>query len=84
MSNAQDMCTICTAPFKKAEVLVRYVTWGEKQPAEKLGHLDCVMYLSKAEDRNHPPRLEDRIAELEQSHSRSVANLAARITKLGG
>lgn len=49
----QDMCPICVEPFKEGEVLVQYVTWGKN--AGKLGHFDCVMALSKAEERNHPP-----------------------------
>jgi len=53
----QDMCPICTQPFKPDEVLVRYMTWGKGTAAESLGHLDCVMYLSKTEeDRKHPPQ----------------------------
>ncbi|WP_281717985.1 hypothetical protein [Pandoraea apista] len=56
MSITQDMCPICTEPFKRDEVLVRYLTWGKGTTAEQLGHLDCVMYLSTTEeDRKHPP-----------------------------
>lgn len=55
MSVQQDMCPICVEPFKKDEVLVQYITWGKGQAVGKLGHLDCVMTLSKAEERNHPP-----------------------------
>lgn len=84
MPNNQDMCPICTEPFKKNEVLVRYLTWDKKQLPDKFGHLDCVLYLSKTEGREHPPTLEGRIAELEKNHSRAVAKLAERITKLGG
>lgn len=57
MSNAQDMCPICAEPFQKDHVLVRYVTWGESTPVERLGHLDCVLFLSKTElHRTHPSR----------------------------
>lgn len=84
MSNTQDICPICTEPFKDDEVLVRYVTWGKKQLAEKLGHLDCVLHLSKSEVRNHPPSPERRIAALEKRHSSAVESLGARITQLGG
>lgn len=84
MTNKQDMCPICTEPFKKDEVLVNYLTWDKDQHSDKLGHLDCVLYLSKTEERKHPQTLEVRIAALEKNHSRAVANLAARITSLGG
>lgn len=84
MAINQDTCPICTLAFKNGEALVRYVTWGEKQSLEKLGHLDCGLYLSNTEERNHPPTLEDRISKLENDRSKTVARLARRITNLGG
>ena len=56
MSSTQDMCPICTQPFKKKEVIVRYLTWAgkDKDPVQRLGHLDCVLHLSKREEREHP------------------------------
>ncbi|GKV81391.1 hypothetical protein PEC106664_21650 [Pectobacterium carotovorum subsp. carotovorum] len=57
MPNKQDMCPICTKPFQKEEVIIQYLTWAGKEASSipKLGHLDCVLYLSKTEDRKHPP-----------------------------
>lgn len=85
MSIEQDICPICTSSFKKDEVLMRYVTWGEKRPADKLGHLDCVLFLSQGEKREHPPALlADRIEALEKAHGETVKEFARRLTKLGG
>lgn len=78
------ICPICNEPFKENEVLVRYLTWDKKQHSDKLGHLDCVLYLLKTEEHKHPPTLEGRIDELESSNRNAHATLAARITKLGG
>jgi hypothetical protein len=84
MNATHDMCPICVEPFKKGEVLVRYVKCGEDQPAEKLGHLDCALYLSNTEDRKHPPTQDKRISELEKTLSNAIAQLGKRITLLGG
>ena len=57
MQKIQDMCPICTYPFKEEEVIVQYFTWkGNGKTLEpRLGHVDCILYLSKIEERDHPP-----------------------------
>lgn len=57
MAVDQNICPICTAPFKKGEVIVQYLTWNgdQGQSMQRLGHMDCALYLSRQEDRNHPP-----------------------------
>jgi hypothetical protein len=49
------MCPICSEPFQKGEVVVQYVTWEKDKAPGKYGHMDCVLYLSKIEERKHPP-----------------------------
>jgi hypothetical protein len=48
----QHTCPICTEAFKKKEIVVEYRQWGT--PTRLLAHLDCVLVLSKDEDRKHP------------------------------
>lgn len=54
----QDMCPICTAPFKEGEAVIQFGAWSEKTMAKestRLGHVDCVLYISRKESRKHPP-----------------------------
>ncbi len=53
----QDICPICTEPFRKEEVIIEYMSWDTASVGGKrLGHLDCVLHLSELEKRKHPPK----------------------------
>jgi hypothetical protein len=49
----QAMCPICTAPFNTNDVIVRFWEWDKTKPAgnPKFAHVDCLLYLSKREER---------------------------------
>jgi hypothetical protein len=49
----QDMCPICTLPFKKDDAIIKFQIWGQK--TKTLAHLDCALYRSQGEKRKHPP-----------------------------
>jgi len=57
MPKKQDVCPICTHAFKEKEVIVQYFIWegNGKTLDPRLGHVDCILYLSKDEKRDHPP-----------------------------
>ncbi len=55
MKSKQDMCPICTEPFKKDEVVIEYEMWGTSSELKFLAHLDCALAVSRAEGRKHPP-----------------------------
>ena len=50
----QEMCPICTLAFKKKDVLVEYRRFRAPSGPE-FAHLDCLLHLSRMEDREHPP-----------------------------
>ena len=55
----QNICPICTKAFGDKDVVIKYQAWNaedDKPDKKLLGHLDCVLYLSKKEDREHPPK----------------------------
>ena len=52
----QTYCPICTAKFKKDEVVVRNRRWEKGKPGKaQLAHLDCLLHVSSMEKRKHPP-----------------------------
>lgn len=54
--STQNICPICTIPFAEGSMIVEYRKWSGGNGSDiYLGHLDCVLQLSVAERRNHPP-----------------------------
>jgi len=54
--STQNMCPICTNWFAEGDMIVEYRKWSGGDGSDiYLGHLDCVLQLSVAERRNHPP-----------------------------
>jgi hypothetical protein len=59
----QDMCPVCSEPFKEGEALIQFIEWSEKATAQtntRLGHVDCVLYISRMEGRKKHPPLDTR------------------------
>jgi hypothetical protein len=53
----QNICPICTAPFEEGVAVVEYRVWtGENLAIPKLAHIDCLLSISEAEIRSHPPK----------------------------
>jgi len=77
----QTICPICTCAFNTDDVVVEYKTWNGETGAEpKFGHLDCVLYLSEQEDRDHPPRVNEQIAT--DADLNRLAGLSAIVNRL--
>jgi hypothetical protein len=50
----QDLCPICTEPFKFKEAVVAFSRWDHEENMK--AHFDCLLYFSAVEeDRKHPP-----------------------------
>ena len=55
-SRKQDICSICITPFAEGDMIIEYRKWSGGDGGDiYLGHLDCVLQLSVAERRAHPP-----------------------------
>jgi hypothetical protein len=53
MSEKQDLCPICTEPFKFKEIVIDIERWEHETLK---AHLDCALYMSMTEEgRTHPP-----------------------------
>ena len=52
----QNICPICTASFQDKEIILEYRSWEFDKPSDpRFAHVDCLLYLSKIEKRDHPP-----------------------------
>lgn len=77
----QTICPICTHAFNKGDVVVEYRTWDGKAGADpKLAHVDCALYLSEQEDRDHPPQANEQIAT--DADLNRLAGLTAIVNRL--
>lgn len=55
----QDMCPICTQPFNLKDIVIKFWEWNESDnpSGPTWGHLDCVLSISRSEEREHPPQV---------------------------
>lgn len=62
MKVKQDMCRVCCTAFNSKDIVIQYWEWVNSDEADGpwLGHLDCMLYISKMEKRKHLPSSKKR------------------------
>jgi hypothetical protein len=53
MTPRQDICPICTQPFNYKDIVIDIERWDDEKMK---AHLDCALYMSNDEKREHPPK----------------------------
>ena len=52
------VCQFCTESFNKKDIVVPFQRWDNDPEGLLWSHLDCILYGSDTENREHPPRRE--------------------------